>query len=73
MSSLMEATKYQAATCPRQVERLSFWLDTFAKAEGRADEAECRRLVKLAVNAGLLTQGEALAFYRRAKKLSAEF
>lgn len=70
MSSLMEATKYQAATCPRQVERLSFWLDTFAKAEARSDEAECRRLVKLAANAGLLTKGEALAFYRRSSLLN---
>jgi len=69
MSSLMEATKYKAATCPRQVERLSFWLDSFAKAEGRSEGQECRRLVKLAVNAGLLSQGEALAFYRRAKLL----
>lgn len=67
MSSLIEATKFKAATCPRQVERLSFWLDSFAKEEGRSNETECRRLVKLAVNAGLLTQGEALAFYKRAK------
>ena len=69
MSSLMEATKYKAATCPRQVERLSFWLDSFAQAEGRGEGKECRKLVKLAVNAGLLTQGEALGFYRRAKSL----
>lgn len=66
---MMEATKYKAATCPRQVDRLAFWLDSFAKAEGRGDAKECRRQVKLAVNAGLLTQGEALAFYRRAKSL----
>jgi hypothetical protein len=69
MSSLMEATKYKAATCPRQVERLSFWLDSFAQAEGRGDAKECRHLVKLAANAGLLTKGEALPFYRRAKDL----
>lgn len=67
MSSLIEATKYKAATCPRQVERLSFWLDEFTTAEGKKDSAHCRRLVELAVNAGLLTKGEALAFYKRAK------
>lgn len=69
MSSLIEATKFKAATCPRQVDRLAFWLDLFATAERRGDAKECRRKVKLAVDAGLLTQGEALAFYKRAKAL----
>ncbi len=69
MSSLIEATRYKAATCPRQVERLSFWLDSFAQAEGRCDSDGCRHLVRLAVNSGLLTKGEALAFYRRSSRL----
>ncbi|MNZ80529.1 hypothetical protein D3C78_991650 [compost metagenome] len=67
MSSLIEATKYKASTCPRQVERLSFWLDDFNAAESKKDCERCRHLVKLAVNAGLLTQGESLAFYKRSK------
>lgn len=70
MSSLIEATKYKAATCPRQVDRLAFWLDQFDRAEAREDEKECRHLVKVAVDAGLLTKGEALPFYKRAKRLS---
>lgn len=69
MASLIEATKYKAASCPRQVERLAFWLDRFDAAEGRADAERCRHLVGLAVNAGLLTKGEALRFYRRASAL----
>ena len=42
----------------------------FDRAEAREDEKECRHLVKLAVDAGLLTKGEALPFYKRAKRLS---
>ncbi len=69
MASLIDATKYKAGNCPRQVDRLAFWLDSFDRAEARADEKECRHLVKLAVDAGLLTKGEALGFYKRAKRL----
>lgn len=69
MASLIEATKYKAASCPRQVERLAFWLDDFAAAEARGDAKRCRHLVQLATHAGLLTKGEALAFYRRSSAL----
>jgi hypothetical protein len=72
MSSLIAATQYKAATNPRQVERLSFWLDDFARHELRRDAIGCRHLVKLAVGAGLLTGGEALAFYSRARRIEAQ-
>ena len=64
----MNATDFKASTDPRQSERLMFWLESFADAEQQSDALHCRKLVKLAVNAGLLTQGEALAFYKRAKE-----
>lgn len=69
MASLIEATQYKAASCPRQVERLAFWLDDFGKAEARRDADRCRHLIQLATGAGLLTKGEALRFYRRTAAL----
>ena len=69
MASLIEVTRFKAADCPRQVERLAHWLEQFAQEEGRGDSDRCRHLVKLAVHAGLLTRGEALQFYRRSSSL----
>jgi len=70
MASVIEATKYKAATCQRQVERLAYWLDMFDQAEAKSDAGRCRHLVELATGAGLLTKGEALRFYRRTAALS---